>query len=131
MRRPYRILVLDDHVESGQFVRDAAEGMGMHCLATTSHLELLKYLTPKTSLVFLDLVMPEVDGIELLKILGERQCKANIILISGADRRILETAQEWASTLGLSVTGHLQKPFRLKELEAMIEANQKPHRPTV
>jgi len=31
--------------------------------------------------------------------------------------------------LALSVTGHLQKPIRLKDREAMIEARQKRHTP--
>jgi len=120
MRPPHRVLVLDDDRDSGQIVNDAAEGMGIPCFTTTDPITFLESITPDTTLIFLDLVMPEIDGIELLRILGQRRCSANIVLMSGADKRILETAEEWALSLGLSIAGHLQKPVRLKDLEAML-----------
>ena len=124
MKLPHRVLVLDDDRDSGHIVRDAAQGMGIPCFATTDPMTFLESVTPETTLIFLDLVMPELDGIELLRILGQRSCKANIVLMSGADKRILQTAEEWAETLGLSIVGHLQKPVRLKDLETMLGSHQ-------
>jgi len=117
-----RVMVLDDDPDSAQFVADAAEAMGSRCVATTDPMRFLELLTPDTTLIFLDIVMPHVDGVEILRTLGQRQCKASIILMSGADYRIMEAVEEIATALGLSVAGHLQKPVRLKALEAMIEA---------
>jgi EAL domain-containing protein (putative c-di-GMP-specific phosphodiesterase class I) len=70
--------------------------------------------------------MPEMDGIELLRLLSERKCKAGIILMSGVDKRVLETAGQLAQALGLSIVGHLQKPFRLAELEEILARPAKP-----
>jgi EAL domain-containing protein (putative c-di-GMP-specific phosphodiesterase class I) len=117
-------MVLDDDSDSGQFVAEVAEGMGLSCLATTDPMRFLEYLTPETTLIFLDLVMPDIDGVEMLRTLGQRHCKANIVLMSGADKRIMETIEEMAGPLGLSIVGQLQKPVRLKELEAMIESHR-------
>ena len=66
--------------------------------------------------------MPEMDGIEVLRLLGERQCKARILLMSGMDKRVLETAEKLAQSLGLAVVGHLQKPFPLNELKDILSS---------
>ncbi len=109
MRPTQRVMVLDDDPDSGQLVADVAETMKLSCLATTDPMRFLESVTSDTTLIFLDLVMPNMDGVEMLRTLGQRQCKANIILMSGADHRIMETIEEIAETLGLSIVGHLQK----------------------
>jgi EAL domain-containing protein (putative c-di-GMP-specific phosphodiesterase class I) len=66
--------------------------------------------------------MPDMDGVQLLRWLGEHSCRAGILLMSGMDKRVLETAEALARALGLTVVGHLQKPFRLAQLEAFLQS---------
>lgn len=122
--RVERILVIDDDHDSGQFVIDAAEAKGIECIATATAGDFLEHLSADTTLIFLDIVMPEIDGIELLRMLGQAGCSAGIVLMSGADNRVMETAREWAETIGLPIIGHLQKPFRLTELETIFETSR-------
>lgn len=124
MMRVERILVIDDDHDSGQFVIDAAEAKGIECIATATAGDFLEHLSADTTLIFLDIVMPEIDGIELLRMLGQAGCTAGIVLMSGADNRVMETAREWAETIGLPIIGHLQKPFRLTELETIFETSR-------
>ena len=124
MMRVERILVIDDDHDSGQFVIDAAEAKGIECIATATAGDFLEHLSADTTLIFLDIVMPEIDGIELLRMLGQAGCSAGIVLMSGADNRVMETAREWAETIGLPIIGHLQKPFRLTELETIFETSR-------
>src|ERR1700739_1367497 len=105
MKPTNQVMVLDDDTDSGQIVADAAEGMGLGCVATTDPMRFLECLTQETTLIFLDLVMPDIDGVEMLRTLGQRRCKANIILMSGADHRIMETIEEMSVELGLSIVG--------------------------
>jgi EAL domain-containing protein (putative c-di-GMP-specific phosphodiesterase class I) len=107
-------------------ISDTAEAKGLDCTATTKPDEFLAALTPLTSLVLIDLMMPEMDGIELLRRLGERYCKANVVLISGVGKRIIEVAEELAKAHGLSIVGHLQKPFRVAELGEVFERHCRP-----
>jgi EAL domain-containing protein (putative c-di-GMP-specific phosphodiesterase class I)/CheY-like chemotaxis protein len=116
-----KILVVDDESDVGEFVCAAAHAMGFDCTATSDAKTFLEELTPDTTLILLDLLMPEIDGVELLRLLGEQKCKAGIVLMSGVGKRVRETAGQLAQILGLSIVGHLQKPFRLAELEEVLE----------
>jgi EAL domain-containing protein (putative c-di-GMP-specific phosphodiesterase class I) len=128
-----RILVVDDEHDAGDFIAAAAQALGMCCSVTTSTREFMSELGPEVGLVMMDLMMPDIDGIELLRWLGRRGCMASIVLMSGCDESVLETAEDLARELGLSVAGHLQKPFRLSALESMLRtvAPAVPHVPKV
>jgi EAL domain-containing protein (putative c-di-GMP-specific phosphodiesterase class I) len=121
-----KILIIDDEADVGEFVFAGAQAMGFDGICTTDATAFLQALAPDTSLIVLDLMMPEMDGIELLRLLGERKCKASIVLMSGVGKRIIETAEQLAQILGLSIVGHLQKPFRLAELEEVLAKSGKP-----
>jgi EAL domain-containing protein (putative c-di-GMP-specific phosphodiesterase class I)/FixJ family two-component response regulator len=129
MSETRKVMVLDDDAESGRYVCDVAEEMGLSCKSTTDPMAFLEGMTEETTLIFLDLVMPEMDGVEMLRMLGQRHCKASIVLMSGADKRIMETVKEMAGPLRLSVVGHIQKPARLKDVEAMLRKHAELHAP--
>ena len=126
MKAIQKILVIDDESDVGEFVSAAADAMGFKCTATTDAKTFLEALTPDTTLILLDLLMPDMDGIELLRLLGERKCKAGIVLVSGVGKRVMETAGQLAQVLGLNILGHLQKPFRLAELEEVLKQHAAP-----
>ncbi len=115
-----KILVIDDEGDVGDIIVSTAQSMNMGCTATTNAADFLKALVPDVTLIMMDLAMPETDGIELLRLLGQKQCKAGIVLMSGFDRRVLETAEQLGRSLGLSAVAQLQKPFRLPELESIL-----------
>lgn len=114
------ILVVDDDGVVGALVSAMARSMGLHCMVTKDAANCHKLVAPDTAVILLDLVMPGMDGIEVLRLLGERKCAARIVLMSGMDKRVIETAKKLARTLGLSVIGHLQKPFGIEDLQAAL-----------
>jgi EAL domain-containing protein (putative c-di-GMP-specific phosphodiesterase class I)/CheY-like chemotaxis protein len=117
------ILVIDDDADIGEFITAAAQSMGMHCTAAADAAELPRLLTPQVSLILLDLMMPSMDGIEVLRLLSRLHCKASIVLISGISMRVMETAEKLAHALDLKIAGHLQKPFRLTDLEDLLRGH--------
>jgi EAL domain-containing protein (putative c-di-GMP-specific phosphodiesterase class I) len=126
-----RILVIDDEPDVGRLIAAAADGMGFQCMHTTDPAAFLREIQSLTTLVFLDLMMPQIDVIELLRLLAQQQCKVPIVLMSGVGNRILETAEQFATSLGLCIAGHLNKPFRLRELQEIVGRNVKPQPLTV
>jgi len=65
--------------------------------------------------------LPGLDGIELLRMLAQRQCKTNIILMSGMGKRIVEAAEQLTQTLGLVHLGSLRKPFPVDDLMELLQ----------
>jgi len=124
-----KIVVIDDDRVVGEIVQALADAMGLPCDVTRSPEDFFDHVNAETTLILLDLVMPEMDGIEILRLLGEKKCKARIVLMSGINIRVIETAKKLAQTLGLSVVGHLQKPFPLAQLKDLLGANLVPEPP--
>src|ERR1700744_4938996 len=122
-----KILVIDDNRDICEFISAAADHLGWECETTSTAQKFLDALKPDTTLILLDLMMPEMDGIELLRLLGKQKCRAGIVLMSGIGKRVMETADELAKVLDLYVVGHLRKPFELAELEAVMA---RPHQPS-
>jgi len=126
-----RIVLIDDDRVVGEIVSALAKAMDLPCSVTRSAEEFFDRVRPDTDVILLDLVMPEMDGIEILRLLGERQCKARIILMSGVNIRVIETAKKLAQSHGLTVVGHLQKPFSIGQLQELLSANFTAEKPAV
>ncbi len=123
MTNSRKVLVIDDEVDIGELICATAQNLGLHCSATTDASTLSKLLTPDITLIMLDLMMPEMDGVEALRLLSELKCKTGVVLMSGISKRVMETAEKLAHTLGLSVVGHLAKPFQPAELEELLRTH--------
>lgn len=107
-----RLLVLDDDPGVGQTICLIAESAGFK---TSMHTEANQFfqalLAWNPTHIALDLVMPDMDGVEVIAELAERGCRSQIIITSGVGDRILDAAGRSASEHGLNILGVLSKPF--------------------
>jgi CheY-like chemotaxis protein len=71
-------------------------------------------------MVVLDLGMPGMDGVELLRFLADQNYRSSVLIVSGFDRRVLESAFRLGEALGLNMVGPLEKPVRFEELETIL-----------
>lgn len=116
-----RLFILDDDAAVGEVIGRLAESEGLAYLSTTSATEFFEAFSDgEPSHVALDLIMPDTDGIEVLRQLAERQCKASIILTSGVGTRILDAARRSAEEHGLTIAGVLPKPFSAATLRSLL-----------
>ena len=116
-----RLLVIDDESAIGRLIKVVAEGCGYEVTATSCPDLFMDEVTSREPYaIALDLSMPKTDGVEILRFLAAAKSKARIIIISGFDPRVLETAAELGSALGLSITGTLTKPIRVADLRTAV-----------
>jgi EAL domain-containing protein (putative c-di-GMP-specific phosphodiesterase class I) len=73
-------------------------------------------------LVCCDLQMPAMDGVQFVRHLAEVGFRGMVLLVSGEDGRILQTAERLARTHGLQVAGALAKPVRPDQLRGVVDA---------
>jgi EAL domain-containing protein (putative c-di-GMP-specific phosphodiesterase class I)/CheY-like chemotaxis protein len=115
-----RLLVIDDDPDMCAMVAHTATSIGFLATVSTNFEQFKAGLTPDTSVVVVDLMMPEVDGIEVLRYLGDRSFPAEVVLISGYDRKVLNVAAQLATTLGLDVRASLEKPLTPAQLREAL-----------
>ena len=121
MTRP-RLLLIDDEPALAGYVASAAEIVGFTPVETARDEDFQnEFDSQKPEMVALDLGMPGMDGVELLRFLADRRFDGPVLIISGFDRRILESAFRLGEALGLKMVGPLEKPARLDALEAILK----------
>ncbi len=120
MARP-RLLLVDDEPSLADFLARAAGECGFDAQVTGDDREFRdSFLANRPEMVALDLGMPGMDGVELLRFLAEQDYSNPVLIVSGHDRRVLESAFRLGEALGLTMAGPLQKPVRLDELEIVL-----------
>ena len=74
-----------------------------------------------STIVILDLNMPNMDGLEFLQRLQETKFTGALLLVSGEDERVLQSAETLASSYDLWVLGHLNKPVQQEQLQKYLK----------
>ena len=121
MTRP-RLLLIDDEPQLAAFVANAARMCGFDPIATDRDDDFREcFIDDRPEMVALDLGMPGMDGVELLRFLADQDFGGPVLIISGFDRRVLESAFRLGEALGLKMVGPLEKPARLDTLEAILK----------
>lgn len=110
-----RILIIDDDEAIRSFCRMALQAEGFEALAVPSGSQALKFLRVHTvDLVLVDVVMPDMDGIELIRKVQERLPGMPIIAMSGGGVFGAKECLKFAQEIGANLV--LPKPFELAEL---------------
>ena len=115
---PERILFVDDDGELRELIKDLLSAHGFKSVTTAGDgIEALKILKQgKTDLVVLDVMMPHLDGLDLLKIIRENSNVPVILLTAkGEDEDRIQGFEYGADD-------YLVKPFDFKELCARIRS---------
>ena len=120
MKQP-RLLLVDDEPALADFMANAARHCGFEAILTSDDRQFREsFHADRPDAVALDLGMPGMDGVELLRFLADANFRAPVLIVSGFDRRVLESAFRLGEALGLTMAGPLEKPMRLEDLEACL-----------
>lgn len=116
-----RLLLIDDEPALAAFVAKAADLCGFDPVIANEDQQFRdSFHDSRPQMVALDLGMPGMDGVELLRFLADEDYAEPVLIISGFDRRVLDSAFRLGSVLGLQMVGPLEKPARLEELEDIL-----------
>jgi DNA-binding response OmpR family regulator len=116
-----RLLLIDDEPTLADFLASAAQESGFEPVITAQDEEFREAFIAQTpDVVALDLGMPGMDGVELIRFLADRDYRAPVLIVSGFDRRVLESAFRLGEALGLTMVGPVEKPVRFDVLEDML-----------
>jgi two-component system KDP operon response regulator KdpE len=114
---PLRVLVVDDEPPIRKLLRMGLGTQGYQVLEAPNAKSTLEMLAEKPDLVILDLGLPDMQGLELLRIIRERDERVPILVLSS---RGDEAAK--VEALDHGADDYVTKPFGMDELLARIRA---------
>lgn len=118
-----KVLILDDNNLTARAIANVAEFIGLSAKITSDFQSFLEIINDwKPQYLIIDLIMPGMDGVEVLGELGRMQIDAQLIITSGAGQQLLHAAARSAGAHGLNVLGILPKPFNPKAFRDLINA---------
>jgi EAL domain-containing protein (putative c-di-GMP-specific phosphodiesterase class I) len=116
------LLAFDDELDFLDLIEQVATGVGFQVLTARTTAEFFDQIERRRpSLVVLDLKMPGMDGVEVIRNLARLAIDTGVLLVSGMDQRVLVSARQVGESLGLKMLGFLQKPILLEDLEALLQ----------
>lgn len=111
-----KLLTVDDELGLCEFMRDFFSSMGYSVsIALTGKEAVACVAKDKPSIVFLDILMPDMDGFEVLRRIKEIDPAVKVIMVSAIDDK---EVKEKARSLGADE--FIRKPFSRRYLEDVV-----------
>src|SRR6202035_694890 len=119
-----RALLVEDDPNIVDLIRTNLAVRGFDTVVSTDGMRALALLeTEEPDIVLLDLMLPEIDGFELCRLIRERSSVAIIVVSArGGDR-------DKVTALNMGADDYMTKPFSIEELLARITATLRRTRP--
>ena len=116
-----RLLLIDDEPALADYLANAARSCGFDPIVTARDEEFREaFVANPPEMVALDLGMPGMDGVELTRFLASQDYRGPVLIVSGFDRRVLESAFRLGKALGLNMVGPVEKPVRFDVHEEIL-----------
>jgi EAL domain-containing protein (putative c-di-GMP-specific phosphodiesterase class I)/FixJ family two-component response regulator len=117
-----RILIIDDDTFMLKLLYRMLESFGFTevALCESGEAGLREVSCGSIDVIFLDINMPGMDGVELIRRLAACRYTGGIVLVSGENNRILESVKRLLDAHGLRALGSLQKPLSRDALSSVL-----------
>lgn len=120
------ILVVDDEVFILNLSVRILNNLGCNNIETADNgataLDIINKSDKAFDIIICDLNMPEMDGIEFMRHASSKEFTGGMILLSGEDERMLETAKDLAKAHKLNVLGVISKPLKPDPIKHLLQS---------
>jgi len=121
----YRLLAIEDNKDIADMVCRAAAEAGFEVRSADGTNAISIYDSFLPHVIMLDILMPQMDGLEFLQFLQTQESQAHIIILSGSSESYRKIAENLGTASGLNIEGNLSKPFRIVEMRTILERIKK------
>jgi len=109
------IYIVDDEQQHVDLMTEMLSLAGLSATGFTSARLFVDQPITNTDIILLDLNMPDMDGIEVMRTLYNKDCMPTYILVSGFDERVLHSAKQFADSKNILVAKTLSKPISARD----------------
>ncbi|HEX7648634.1 MAG TPA: EAL domain-containing protein [Noviherbaspirillum sp.] len=119
------VLVVEDDDFQRKIVVDILNSLGVRSIFSAGNgkqaLDIVREMNSRpVDVALCDLNMPEMDGMEFLRHLGEQHRGTAVILISSVDRKVLSSVGRMTEMYGIQLLGIIEKPVLPENLKAHL-----------
>jgi len=116
--KPLKVLLIDDSLGTRRFLAPMLKNQGVNVVGETSNGRegLALYEKLKPDLVFLDIVMPVMSGLEVLKRIKEMNPEATVVMLTSIADRESVIASKKAGAFS-----YLLKPFNTEQVKHVVD----------
>ena len=121
LAKKLKVLITDDSKLLRRKLREELEALGCEVLEAQNGKEAVMInLQESLDGIFLDIVMPEVGGIESLQVIREVNPNLPVVMLSSAG-----TPQKLMTTLKMGAADFIQKPYTREQIVKAVEMIRK------
>lgn len=116
------VLIADDSITQRQYARELCLGLGVKDVYDAANgVDALAVLQQyPVDVVLIDLEMPVMDGVELIRSIAQKKFASSVIILSAKDPILIASVGTMAEADGLHVLGTFQKPLLPDVLECSL-----------
>ena len=114
-----RTIIIDDVPALAETLSRMLSSLGHQVMVWTDAASRLVFDLEDDDIIFVDVMMPRVSGLQVLEQIARQKAKCWIVLMSG-DWGSLDEAEKLANQLELNLIGALAKPFRLADIKEVL-----------
>jgi DNA-binding NtrC family response regulator len=114
-----RVVIIDDEAAFAETLTKMVKSLGFDVTVSTDARSSYTFELKTSDIVFVDVLMPNLSGLQVLEKLAAQKAKSSIVLMSGHFER-LDEAEKLARKLDLNLIGALEKPFRIEDVRDVL-----------
>ncbi len=123
-----KILVVDNQIQTRELFYDLLTKRGYQVITASNGKDAVEYSANETpDLVLLDINMPGMDGIDVLRKIKSASLSTKVVMLTGMETTVLETQAKLSGACGF-LRKSLEIPVIMGVIDELVKSANEPHR---